>query len=61
MQGYANYRPGDLNGANVVLHDGPKYRLYFTNWKDGGKTYWAEGDGPASFNSAARPSTPPTL
>lgn len=49
MQGYPDYKLGDLNGANVVLKDGPKYRLYFTNWKDGGKTYWAEGDEPGSF------------
>ncbi len=50
MEGYTPYLAGDLNGANVVLRDDSKYRLYFTNWRDRGKLYWAEGDGPDSFN-----------
>lgn len=49
MDGYPGYQTGDLNGANVVLRDDSKYRLYFTNWHDHGKLYWAEGDAPDSF------------
>ena len=45
------YNPGtraDLNGANVLLYDKGKYSLYFTNWRDKGKLYWAQGDTPAA-------------
>ncbi len=50
MDGYAPYQMGDLNGANVVLRDDSKYRLYFTNWHDHGKLYWADGGQPGSFH-----------
>lgn len=40
----------DLNGANVLLHDGGKYKAYFTNWRDRGKLYWAKGDQPGTIN-----------
>ena len=49
VDGYAGYKKGDLNGANVLLREGHKYRLYFTNWHDGGKLYWAEGKAPTAF------------
>ncbi len=49
VDGYPSYSMGDLNGANVVLRDDSKYRLYFTNWRDKGKLYWAEGGMPDSF------------
>jgi hypothetical protein len=49
MEGYDKYQMGDLNGANVLLRDKGKYRLYFTNWRDRGKLYWSEGETPASF------------
>jgi len=49
MAGYPGYDEGDENGANVLLRDGGKWRLYFTNWLDPGKCYRAEGDTPAHF------------
>jgi len=49
MEGYEGYELGDLNGANVLLHDQGKFFLYFSNWKDKGKVYWASGDTPSSF------------
>jgi len=45
------YNPGSVpnfNGANVLLYDEGKYRVYFTNWGDRGKLYWAEGKTPAT-------------
>ena len=39
MEGYEGYELGDLNGANVLLHDQGKFFLYFSNWKDKGKVY----------------------
>jgi hypothetical protein len=50
MGGYAQYQMGDLNGRNVLLRDGGAYRLYFTNWRDSGKLYWAEGETPRKFH-----------
>ena len=49
MEGYEGYELGDLNGANVLLHDQGKFFLYFSNWKDRGKLYWAVGETPTSF------------
>jgi hypothetical protein len=48
IEGYSPEGRADLNGANVLLHDGGKYRLYFTNWRDRGKLYWTQGDTPAA-------------
>jgi hypothetical protein len=45
--GYPAEGRADLNGANVLLYDKGKYTLYFTNWRDRGKLYWAEGKTPA--------------
>ncbi len=36
----------NLNGANVLLYDEGKFKVYFTNWRDRGKMYWAEGENP---------------
>ena len=49
MEGYADYEQGDENGANVLLRDHGKWILYFTNWRDPGKCYWAQGETPARF------------
>ena len=49
MEGYAAYEQGDENGANVLLRDHGKWILYFTNWRDPGKCYWAQGETPARF------------
>jgi hypothetical protein len=49
MEGYADYEEGDENGANVLLRDHGKWILYFTNWRDPGKCYWAQGETPARF------------
>ncbi len=49
MEGYDPYEKGDLNGANVLLRDHDKYYLYFSNWRDAGTLYWAEGETPADF------------
>jgi hypothetical protein len=47
ISGYTPPSRADLNGANVLLYDRKKYTLYFTNWRDRGKLYWAQGDSPA--------------
>ncbi|MCX6890840.1 MAG: hypothetical protein NTX51_04870, partial [Verrucomicrobia bacterium] len=52
MDGYPAYDEGDENGANVLLRDNGKWALYFTNWRDPGKCYRAEGDTPAHFKLA---------
>jgi hypothetical protein len=45
---YNQESKADLNGANVLLYDKGKYTLYFTNWRDKGKLYRAEGNTPAA-------------
>jgi len=47
IEGYNPPSRADLNGANVLLYDKGKYTLYFTNWRDKGKLYWAQGNTPA--------------
>lgn len=49
MAGYDKWEMGDMNGANVLLRDQGRWRLYFTNWGDRGKLYWSEGSTPNSF------------
>jgi len=49
VSGYGDYENGDLNGANVLLHENGRYFLYFTNWRDRGKLYWAHGDNGKDF------------
>jgi hypothetical protein len=46
IEGYPPFEKGDFNGANVLLWNGSKWLLYFNNWNDDGKLYWAEGDSP---------------
>lgn len=48
IEGYNPPSKADLNGANVLLYDKGKYTLYFTNWRDKGKLYWAQGNTPAA-------------
>jgi len=48
IQGYSPFDQGDFNGANVLLWNGSKWLLYFNNWNDPGKLYWAEGISPRS-------------
>jgi hypothetical protein len=49
IQGYPAFAKGDFNGANVLLWNGSKWLLYFNNWKDDGKLYWAEGNSPRAL------------
>ena len=49
IQGYPAYTKGDFNGANVLLWNGSKWLLYFNNWNDDGKLYWAEGNSPRAL------------
>jgi len=49
VRGYDKYADADLNGANVLLRDRGRWLLYFNNWKDPGKLYWAEGGHPKTF------------
>ncbi|RPI42819.1 MAG: hypothetical protein EHM46_04750, partial [Bacteroidetes bacterium] len=44
------YDPGsnpNFNGANVLLYEEGRFRVYFTNWRDRGRLHWAEGETPA--------------
>jgi hypothetical protein len=43
IEGYPKYSGADVNGMNVILHEGGRYRLYFCNFKDFGKVYRASG------------------
>jgi hypothetical protein len=49
IRDYAQYAAGDLNGANVLLRDNGRWLLYFNNWKDPGKVYWAQSGDPKVF------------
>ena len=49
IQGYPAFTKGDFNGANVLLWNGSKWLLYFNNWNDDGKLYWAEGNSPRAL------------
>ncbi len=49
MEGYGQYEKGDLNGANVLLHNQGRWLFYFSNWRDRGKLYWSEGEQPNAF------------
>jgi hypothetical protein len=50
INGYPPFAKGDFNGANVLLWNGSKWLLYFNNWNDDGKLYWAQGDSPHALN-----------
>ena len=44
LSGYPKFESADVNGMNVILRDGGKYRLYFNNFRDFGKTFRASSD-----------------
>jgi hypothetical protein len=44
LDGYDGFDGADINGMNVLLHEGGKSRMYFCNFRDGGKVYRASGD-----------------
>jgi hypothetical protein len=46
--GYEPESKPNFNGANVLLYDKGSFMVYFTNWRDRGKLYWAEGKNPAA-------------
>lgn len=41
MSGYERFLDADINGMNVLLRGDEKYRMYFGNFRDGGKTFRA--------------------
>jgi len=44
MHGYDRFAAADINGMNVLLAEEGKYRLYFNNFRDTGKTFRASSD-----------------
>jgi hypothetical protein len=40
---YPAYADADINGMNVLLHEDGRFRLYFCNFRDGGKVFRASG------------------
>ena len=42
--GYDGYAGADVNGMNVLLHDGGKRVMYFCNFRDGGKVFRTTSD-----------------
>jgi hypothetical protein len=49
MTGYDHFADADINGMNVLLREDNKYRLYFGNFRDGGKTFRASSDDAVHF------------
>ena len=41
LDGYDGFAGADVNGMNVLLHDGGAYQMYFCNFRDGGKVFRA--------------------
>jgi hypothetical protein len=41
MSGYEKFAAADINGMNVLLREDDRYRLYFGNFRDFGRTYRA--------------------
>jgi hypothetical protein len=41
IDGYEGYAGADVNGMNVLLHDGGVHHMYFCNFRDGGKVFRA--------------------
>jgi hypothetical protein len=44
VSGYEPYAAADINGMNVLLHDGGKRHMYFCNFRDGGKVFRATSE-----------------
>ena len=44
LDGYDGFAAADINGMNVLLAEDGKYRLYFNNFRDAGKTFRASSD-----------------
>ena len=44
IAGYEKFADADINGMNVLLREEGKYRLFFNNFRDFGRTYRASGD-----------------
>jgi hypothetical protein len=44
IAGYPAYADADINGMNVLLHENGPFRLYFCNFRDGGKVFRASGE-----------------
>ena len=44
VDGYDKFTAADINGMNVLLAEEGKYRLYFNNFRDAGKTFRASSD-----------------
>ncbi len=58
VDGYPDYAAADINGMNVLLHEGGVHRMYFCNFRDGGKVFRAtSADGKRfAFEGVALPS-----
>lgn len=44
IDGYPAYADADINGMNTLLHEDGQFRLYFCNFRDGGKVFRASGE-----------------
>ena len=44
IDGYERYADADINGMNVLLRDGGKWRIYFGDFRNFGKTFRASSD-----------------
>ena len=44
VSGYEPYAAADVNGMNVLLHEGGKRVMYFCNFRDGGKVFRATSE-----------------
>jgi hypothetical protein len=44
LDGYDKFAAADINGMNVLVRENGKYRLFFNNFRDFGKTFAASSD-----------------
>lgn len=49
IEGYDKFPEADINGVNAILYEDGVYRLYFNNFRDGGKVYRATSKDGHSF------------
>ncbi|HEX5219551.1 MAG TPA: hypothetical protein VFZ59_08275 [Verrucomicrobiae bacterium] len=49
IHGYEKYADADINGMNVLLREGDRFRTYFSNFKDFGRVYRASGTNGRDF------------